>query len=290
MSEPSDCSRAGSLHSAIFKGTFRDKALCEHNLWLGARVMRDLTLALWTLRACNFCHGDVKPANGVLLDDGMHFRAAIIDNGHAAEVHAITGQAFAQHGTGTPGYAPVEQQERGEMGEKGDVFGLVQVYVQLLRMEQPGLLDMRLLTCALRCCLCAHDVTPAHHTCVSYLHIAQTCCATQLVPVQRRAAEAYASAKACLLVAGRHAATSSFVCSKPHDQVFFSPAVPVKVKELVSESLAPRSGDRPTLQQLYHKFDELIWNLETADKRKAGLLTTCGLLTERVADVTSTIM
>jgi serine/threonine protein kinase len=88
-----------------------------------ARILYDISSALYYMHRSGFAHNDIKPAN-ILFSPARG--AVLIDFGLSTEL-----SDNSVHTGGTPWYVPPEFMEGGKRGAPGDVFalGVVMLYV-----------------------------------------------------------------------------------------------------------------------------------------------------------------
>ena len=97
------------------------------------RAMRELAEALACAHAQNVIHRDVKPSNILLDDDG---RPYLSDFGISKLItHLSVGETLASFWS--PGYASPEQQKRGTVGPRSDIYSLGAVFFHMLSGQSP---------------------------------------------------------------------------------------------------------------------------------------------------------
>ena len=97
------------------------------------RAMRELAEALACAHAQNVIHRDVKPSNILLDNDGRPYLA---DFGISKLITQLSvGETLAPFWS--PGYASPEQQTRGAVGPKSDIFSLGAVFFHMLSGRPP---------------------------------------------------------------------------------------------------------------------------------------------------------
>lgn len=95
----------------------------------------ELAKALWVLHAAGFSHGDLKPANVILLDTG-HIK--LIDLGSAVELVVSRGAGSAPFPATTPGYCSPERALGRAVDERSDLFSLGILLAELLFGARPS--------------------------------------------------------------------------------------------------------------------------------------------------------
>lgn len=106
-----DLARGGSLASRLRRN---ERPLASDD---AERILRDVLLGLKTLHAAGIAHGDLKPSNVLIADDG---RAMLGDFGIARRADAATLTGLA--GAGTPAYMAPEVLLGGHPDARADVF------------------------------------------------------------------------------------------------------------------------------------------------------------------------
>ncbi len=94
-------------------------------------VALDLGAAVWRLHAAFISHGDIKPANILLADDGRLRVADPLGNGIGCTV------LFAANRGGTPGYWAPEVRGGGEISSAGDVYSFGATLYHLATGQRP---------------------------------------------------------------------------------------------------------------------------------------------------------
>ncbi|RMQ42333.1 Serine-threonine kinase Stk1 [Pseudomonas cichorii] len=135
-----DCQRA-FITMELMRGLTLDKLLCERPLGLPWKELRDIVLplldALAYAHARGVLHGDMKPSNVMLSEDGVR----LFDFGLGqAEEGILTGLPHlsrARFNAWTPGYAAPELLEGQPLSASADVYGVACVIYELAGGKHP---------------------------------------------------------------------------------------------------------------------------------------------------------
>ncbi|WP_085726887.1 serine/threonine-protein kinase [Pseudomonas sp. R37(2017)] len=125
----------------LMRGLTLDKLLCERPLGLPWNELRDITLplldALAYAHACGVLHGDIKPSNVMLCEDGVRlfdFGLGMAEEGILPGLPRLSRERF---NACTPGYAAPELLERQPLTARADVYGVACIIYELASGKHP---------------------------------------------------------------------------------------------------------------------------------------------------------
>lgn len=135
-----DCERA-FITMELMRGLTLDKLLCERPLGLPWKELRDITLplldALAYAHACTVVHGDLKPSNVMLTEEGARlfdFGLGHAQDGSLAGLPRLRRERF---NAWTPGYAAPELLEGQPPSVRADVYAVACVIYELAGGKHP---------------------------------------------------------------------------------------------------------------------------------------------------------
>jgi serine/threonine-protein kinase Stk1 len=135
-----DCQRA-FITMELMRGLTLDKLLCERPLGLPWKELRDIVLplldALAYAHARGVLHGDMKPSNVMLSEDGV--RLFDFGLGQAVEgiLPGLPHLSRERFDAWTPGYAAPELLEGQPLSASADVYGVACVIYELAGGKHP---------------------------------------------------------------------------------------------------------------------------------------------------------
>ena len=134
-----DCQRA-FISMELMQGLTLDRLLCEHPLGLPWYMLRSIALPLLDALAHahqrGVVHGDLKPSNVMLCDDGP--RLFDFGLGHAEEgMPGLARLSRTRFNAWTPGYAAAELLEGAAPSARSDLFALACVLYELAGGKHP---------------------------------------------------------------------------------------------------------------------------------------------------------
>ncbi|MBX8484639.1 serine/threonine-protein kinase [Pseudomonas cichorii] len=135
-----DCQRA-FITMELMRGLTLDKLLCERPLGLPWKELRDITLplldALAYSHAHGVLHGDMKPSNVMVTEDGVRLFDFGLGQAEEGILPGLPHLSRERFHAWTPGYAAPELLEGKPLSAGADVFGVACVIFELAGGKHP---------------------------------------------------------------------------------------------------------------------------------------------------------
>ncbi|MEG0066327.1 MAG: serine/threonine-protein kinase [Pseudomonas sp.] len=135
-----DCQRA-FITMEYMRGLTLDKLLCERPLGLPWKELRDIVLPLLDTLAYAHCrgvlHGDMKPSNVMLSEDGLRLFDFGLGQAEEGTLPGLPHLSRERFNAWTPGYAAPELLEGQPLSASADVYGLACVIYELASGKHP---------------------------------------------------------------------------------------------------------------------------------------------------------
>lgn len=135
-----DCQRA-FITMELMRGLTLDHLLCERPLGLPWTELRDIALplldALAYSHARGVLHGDMKPSNVMLSEDGVRLFDFGLGQAEAGVLPGLAHLSRDRFNAWTPGYAAPELLEGQPLSASADVFGVACVLYELAGGKHP---------------------------------------------------------------------------------------------------------------------------------------------------------
>jgi len=135
-----DCQRA-FITMELMRGLTLDKLLCERPLGLPWKELRDIALPLLDALACahrrGVLHGDMKPSNVMLSEDGVRLFDFGLGQAEEGILPGLPHLSRERFNAWTPGYAAPELLEGQPLSASADVYGVACVIYELAGGKHP---------------------------------------------------------------------------------------------------------------------------------------------------------
>ena len=135
-----DCQRA-FITMEYMRGLTLDKLLCERPLGLPWKELRDIVLPLLDTLAYAHCrgvlHGDMKPSNVMLSEDGLRLFDFGLGQAEEGVLPGLPHLSRERFNAWTPGYAAPELLEGQPLSAGADVYGVACVIYELAGGKPP---------------------------------------------------------------------------------------------------------------------------------------------------------
>ncbi|WP_085638601.1 MULTISPECIES: serine/threonine-protein kinase [unclassified Pseudomonas] len=135
-----DCQRA-FITMELMRGLTLDKLLCERPLGLPWKELRDIALPLLDTLACahrrGVLHGDMKPSNVMLSEDGLRLFDFGLGQAEEGVLPGLPHLSRERFNAWTPGYAAPELLEGRPLSASADVYGAACVIYELAGGKHP---------------------------------------------------------------------------------------------------------------------------------------------------------
>lgn len=135
-----DCQRA-FITMEYMRGLTLDKLLCERPLGLPWKELRDIVLPLLDTLAYAHCrgvlHGDMKPSNVMLSEDGLRLFDFGLGQAEEGTLPGLPHLSRERFNAWTPGYAAPELLEGQPLSASADVYGVACVIYELASGKHP---------------------------------------------------------------------------------------------------------------------------------------------------------
>ena len=135
-----DCQRA-FITMEYMRGLTLDKLLCERPLGLPWKELRDIVLPLLDTLAYAHCrgvlHGDLKPSNVMLSEDGLRLFDFGLGQAEEGTLPGLPHLSRERFNAWTPGYAAPELLEGQPLSASADVYGVACVIYELASGKHP---------------------------------------------------------------------------------------------------------------------------------------------------------
>ncbi|MDD1009047.1 serine/threonine protein kinase [Pseudomonas shahriarae] len=135
-----DCQRA-FITMEYMRGLTLDKLLCERPLGLPWKELRDIVLPLLDTLAYahrrGVLHGDMKPSNVMLSEDGLRLFDFGLGQAEEGTLPGLPHLSRERFNAWTPGYAAPELLEGQPLSASADVYGLACVIYELASGKHP---------------------------------------------------------------------------------------------------------------------------------------------------------
>ncbi|WP_047304209.1 serine/threonine-protein kinase [Pseudomonas fluorescens] len=135
-----DCQRA-FITMEYMRGLTLDKLLCERPLGLPWKELRDIVLPLLDTLAYahrrGVLHGDMKPSNVMLSEDGLRLFDFGLGQAEEGTLPGLPHLSRERFNAWTPGYAAPELLEGQSLSASADVYGLACVIYELASGKHP---------------------------------------------------------------------------------------------------------------------------------------------------------
>lgn len=135
-----DCQRA-FITMEYMRGLTLDKLLCERPLGLPWKELRDIVLPLLDTLAYahrrGVLHGDLKPSNVMLSEDGLRLFDFGLGQGEEGTLPGLPHLSRERFNAWTPGYAAPELLEGQPLSASADVYGVACVIYELASGKHP---------------------------------------------------------------------------------------------------------------------------------------------------------
>jgi serine/threonine-protein kinase Stk1 len=135
-----DCQRA-FITMELMRGLTLDKLLCERPLGLPWKELRDIALplldALAYTHSCGVLHGDVKPSNVMLSEEGVRLFDFGLGQAEAGILPGLPHLSRSRFNAWTPGYAAPELLDGQPLSAGADVYGVACVLYELASGKHP---------------------------------------------------------------------------------------------------------------------------------------------------------
>ncbi|WP_282354132.1 serine/threonine-protein kinase [Pseudomonas sp. PS01303] len=135
-----DCQRA-FITMEYMRGLTLDKLLCERPLGLPWKELRDIVLPLLDTLAYAHCrgvlHGDLKPSNVMLSEDGLRLFDFGLGQAEEGVLPGLPHLSRERFNAWTPGYAAPELLEGQPLSAGADVYGVACVIYELAGGKPP---------------------------------------------------------------------------------------------------------------------------------------------------------
>jgi serine/threonine-protein kinase Stk1 len=135
-----DCQRA-FITMEFMRGLTLDKLLCERPLGLPWKELRDIALplldALAYAHARGVLHGDIKPSNVMLSEEGVRLFDFGLGQAEEGILPGLPQLSRSRFNAWTPGYAASELLEGQPLSARADVYGVACVLYELASGKHP---------------------------------------------------------------------------------------------------------------------------------------------------------
>jgi serine/threonine-protein kinase Stk1 len=135
-----DCQRA-FITMELMRGLTLDKLLCERPLGLPWKELRDIALPLLDALAYTHnrgvLHGDVKPSNVMLSEEGLRLFDFGLGQAEEGVLPGLPHLSRNRFNAWTPGYAAPELLEGQPLSARADVYGVACVLYELASGKHP---------------------------------------------------------------------------------------------------------------------------------------------------------
>jgi serine/threonine-protein kinase Stk1 len=135
-----DCQRA-FITMELMRGLTLDKLLCERPLGLPWKELRDIALplldALAYVHSRGVLHGDVKPSNVMLSEEGVRLFDFGLSQAEAGVLPGLPHLSHRRFNAWTPGYAAPELLDGQPLSARADVYGVACVLYELASGKHP---------------------------------------------------------------------------------------------------------------------------------------------------------
>ncbi|MFG6204233.1 serine/threonine-protein kinase [Pseudomonas retamae] len=135
-----DCQRA-FITMEYMRGLTLDKLLCERPLGLPWKELRDIVLPLLDTLAYahrrGVLHGDLKPSNVMLSEDGLRLFDFGLGQAEQGTLSGLPHLSRERFNAWTPGYAAPELLEGQPLSASADVYGVACVIYELASGKHP---------------------------------------------------------------------------------------------------------------------------------------------------------
>ncbi|MBK5353419.1 serine/threonine protein kinase [Pseudomonas sp. TH41] len=135
-----DCQRA-FITMELMRGLTLDKLLCERPLGLPWKELRDIALPLLDALAYahrrGVLHGDMKPSNVMLSDEGVRLFDFGLGQAEEGILPGLPHLSRSRFNAWTPGYAAPELLEGQPLSASADVYGVACVLYELASGKHP---------------------------------------------------------------------------------------------------------------------------------------------------------
>lgn len=135
-----DCQRA-FITMEYMRGLTLDKLLCERPLGLPWKELRDIVLPLLDTLAYahrrGVLHGDLKPSNVMLSEDGLRLFDFGLGQAEEGTLPGLPHLSRERFNAWTPGYAAPELLEGQPLSASADVYGVASVIYELAGGKHP---------------------------------------------------------------------------------------------------------------------------------------------------------
>ena len=135
-----DCQRA-FITMEYMRGLTLDKLLCERPLGLPWQELRDIVLPLLDTLAYahrrGVLHGDMKPSNVMLSEDGLRLFDFGLGQAEEGTLPGLPHLSRERFNAWTPGYAAPELLEGQPLSASADVYGVACVIYELASGKHP---------------------------------------------------------------------------------------------------------------------------------------------------------
>lgn len=135
-----DCQRA-FITMEYMRGLTLDKLLCERPLGLPWKELRDIVLPLLDTLAYahrrGVLHGDMKPSNVMLSEDGLRLFDFGLGQAEQGTLPGLPHLSRERFNAWTPGYAAPELLEGQPLSASADVYGVACVIYELANGKHP---------------------------------------------------------------------------------------------------------------------------------------------------------
>ncbi|WP_095187893.1 serine/threonine-protein kinase [Pseudomonas sp. Irchel 3E19] len=135
-----DCQRA-FITMEYMRGLTLDKLLCERPLGLPWKELRDIVLPLLDTLAYahrrGVLHGDMKPSNVILSEDGLRLFDFGLGQAEEGTLPGLPHLSRERFNAWTPGYAAPELLEGQPLSASADVYGVACVIYELAGGKHP---------------------------------------------------------------------------------------------------------------------------------------------------------
>lgn len=135
-----DCQRA-FITMEYMRGLTLDKLLCERPLGLPWKELRDIVLPLLDTLAYSHrrgvLHGDMKPSNVMLSEDGLRLFDFGLGQAEEGTLPGLPHLSRERFNAWTPGYAAPELLEGQPLSASADVYGVACVIYELASGKHP---------------------------------------------------------------------------------------------------------------------------------------------------------
>ncbi|KPG99626.1 serine/threonine protein kinase [Pseudomonas sp. RIT-PI-q] len=135
-----DCQRA-FITMELMRGLTLDKLLCERPLGLPWKELRDIALplldALAYTHSRGVLHGDIKPSNVMLSEEGVRLFDFGLGQAEAGVLPGLPHLSRSRFNAWTPGYAAPELLDGQPLSARADVYGVACVLYELASGKHP---------------------------------------------------------------------------------------------------------------------------------------------------------